>query len=115
MNDQPKPTLEWTPKYIDLITTNWISPKDLHLIANAHNAALAAEQEKREAAEQRAANYHRQILDENEMTKQLLAAEQSKFQLAVAVEALNWLRDELKADDYYVEKIDIAFAKIGVK
>ncbi len=31
------------------------------------------------------------------------------------VECLSWLREELKADEYYVEKIDIALAKIGEK
>ncbi len=43
--------------------------------------------------------------------QQQLAAERCKG--STLIEFLAWLREELKADEYYVEKIDIALVKAG--
>ncbi len=70
---------------------------------------LTVELEKREAAEQRAANYHRQLLDENEMTKQMLAAERENTkQLADALKDIR-----VGAPDIVKQQIKDALAKVG--
>jgi hypothetical protein len=97
MSEKPKPTTgEWTADD-DYIYAGEIWPKgecigraldaiDAKRIAAAHNAALAAEREKREKAEQ-AANHNADISDSIARASQQVE-QQLREQLATAVEAL---------------------------
>ncbi len=77
---EPKPTGEWTAETVHQFTTLCLSFHDRQNIADAHNAALAAEQTK-----------HRNIISERDLREQL-AAERK-------------LRDEAEEGEWTVERV----------
>jgi hypothetical protein len=112
MSDQPKPTTgEWTPESVRLLAV--VNTKGAEKIANAHNAALAAEREKVQKLQDQVARDAVNLVN----LGQQLAAEREKRRIDLEhildLDRTNQRLREQLADGYRMTQVAIAAAQEG--